>query len=252
MKECLEVMQFELRYQLRSPFFLGALLIFALIHFFTITGTGIHLDISALAAINSPHAILLTELILAIFGMLPVVAFVTTAVTRDFEHGTAALVYVTPIRPQSFLLGRFAGVLLLTWMIGLAGLLGTLIGTFMPWLDQERVASFALAPYAYAFGVIILPNMLIIAALFFAVAALTRSVALTFALAIVLFVADVLLRLYARLDADSWLLLADPFGGLAVAAETRYWSVVELNSKLPVGLLPANVAGLTSVMVPVS
>lgn len=240
MKEFIEVMQFELRYQLRSPFFLGALLIFALIHFFTITGTGIHLDISALAAINSPHAILLTELILAIFGMLPVVAFVTTAVTRDFEHGTAALVYVTPIRPQRFLLGRFAGVLLLTWMIGLAGLLGTMIGTFMPWLDQERVASFALAPYAYVLGVIILPNMLIIAALFFAVAALTRSVALTFALAVVLFVADVLLRLYARLDADNWLLLADPFGGLAVAAETRYWSVVELNSMLPVGRLPAN------------
>ncbi|MDO9316680.1 MAG: M1 family aminopeptidase [Gammaproteobacteria bacterium] len=240
MKEFLEVMQFELRYQLRSPFFLGALLIFALIHFFTITGTGIHLDISALAAINSPHAILQTELILAIFGLLPVVAFVTTAVTRDFEHGTAALVYVTPIRPQGFLLGRFAGVLLLTWMIGLAGLLGTMIGTFMPWLDQERVASFALTPYAYALGVIILPNMLIVAALFFAVAALTRSVALTFALALVLFVADVLLRLYARLDADSWLLLADPFGGLAVAAETRYWSVVELNSNFPVGQLPAN------------
>jgi hypothetical protein len=33
MRQLREVMQFEVRYQLRSPFFLGALLMFALIHF---------------------------------------------------------------------------------------------------------------------------------------------------------------------------------------------------------------------------
>jgi hypothetical protein len=33
MRALLEVIQFEIRYQLRSPFFLGALLMFALIHF---------------------------------------------------------------------------------------------------------------------------------------------------------------------------------------------------------------------------
>ena len=44
MRALLEVMQFEIRYQLRSPFFLGALLMFALIHFLAITGTVIHID----------------------------------------------------------------------------------------------------------------------------------------------------------------------------------------------------------------
>ena len=46
MRAVLEVMQFEIRYQLRSPFFLGALLMYALVHFLAITGTGIHIDIS--------------------------------------------------------------------------------------------------------------------------------------------------------------------------------------------------------------
>ncbi|MGH9428876.1 MAG: hypothetical protein ACRD2L_21535 [Terriglobia bacterium] len=99
-------MRFEIRYQLRSPFFLGALLLFALIHFLTITGTVIHLDISNQVAINSAYAILQIEQVLFVFGMLPILAFVTTAMTRDFEYATASLVFVTPITPKNFVLGK--------------------------------------------------------------------------------------------------------------------------------------------------
>ena len=151
MRALLEVMQFEIRYQLRSPFFLGALLMFALIHFMSITGAVIHIDISNQVAINSAYAILQIELALFIFGMLPIVAFVTTAITRDFEHATASLLFVTPISPKTFVLGRFLGALSLALLIGLAGLLGAMIGTFMPWLDQERIAPFSLLPWAYIF-----------------------------------------------------------------------------------------------------
>ena len=107
MRALLEVIKFELRYQLRSPFFLGALLLFALIHFMAFTGV-INLDVGALVAINSTYAVLQNELVFFILGILPVVAFVTTAITRDLEHTTAPLVYVTPISPKTFVLGRFA------------------------------------------------------------------------------------------------------------------------------------------------
>ena len=56
MRAILEVMQFELRYQLRSPFFLGALLMYMLIHFLAITGSGINIDLSNQVAINSTLA----------------------------------------------------------------------------------------------------------------------------------------------------------------------------------------------------
>ncbi|MEK6325648.1 MAG: M1 family aminopeptidase [Acidobacteriota bacterium] len=240
MRALLEVMHFEIRYQLRSPFFLGALLMFALIHFLTITGTGIHLDISNQVPINSAYAILQTELVLFIFGMLPIVAFVTTAITRDFEHATASLVFVTPISPKNFVLGRFLGALSLALLIGLAGLLGTMIGTFMPWLDQAHIAAFSLLPWAYIFLVVILPSTLVLCAIFFSVAALTRSVALTYAAAMAFFVADVLLNLYAKLETGTWAALADPSARLTVAADTRYWTVAELNTNIPLGLLPQN------------
>jgi len=239
MRALLEVLQFEIRYQLRSPFFLGALLIFALIHFLAFTGV-INIDVGHLVAINSAYALLQNELVLFNLGMLPIVAFGATAMTRDFECATAPLVYVTPISPKTFVLGRFLGALCFASLIGLAGLLGAMIGTFMPWLDQARIAPFSLLPYAYIFFVIILPGTLVMCAIFFSVAALTRSFALTFAAAIAFFIGEVLLNLYAKLGNGAWAALADPSARLTVAAETQYWTAAELNARLPLGLLTQN------------
>ena len=241
MRALLAVMQFETRYQLRSPFFLGALLMFALIHFMSITGTAIHIDnFSNQVALNSAYAILQIELALFIFGMLPIVAFVTTAMTRDFELATASLVFVTPISPKEFVLGRFLGALSLALLIGLAGLLGAMIGAFMPWLDQARIAPFSLLPWAYIFFFVILPSTFVLCAIFFSVAALTRSFALTFAAAMAFFVAEGLLNHYANLETGTWAALADPSARLTVAAETRYWTAAELNTNIPLGLLLQN------------
>jgi ABC-type transport system involved in multi-copper enzyme maturation permease subunit len=241
MRAILEVIQFEIRYQLRSPFFIGALLMFAVIHFMSITGTVVHIDnFSNQVAINSAYAILQVEVALFIFGMLPILAFVTTAMTRDFEYAAAPLIYVTPISPGTFVLGRFLGALSLALLIGLAGLLVAMIGTFMPWLDQSRIAPFTLAPWVYIFLVFILPNTFVISAIFFSVAALTRSFALTYAAAIAFFVAEAFLNIYAKPDYGAWPALADPSGRLAVADETRYWTIAELNTKLPLGLLTQN------------
>jgi ABC-2 type transport system permease protein len=241
MHSLLEVMRFEIRFQLRSPFFIGALLMFAVIHFMSITQIFIHIDnFSNQVAINSPYAILQIEQALFILGMLPIVAFVTTAVTRDFELATASLLYVTPISPMTFALGRFLGALSLALLIELAGLTGALIGTFMPWLDQERIAPFSLLPVAYVFFVVILPSTLVLCAIFFSVAALTRSFAMTFASAMAFFVGEALLNLYAMPENGVWGALADPSARLTVAVETRYWTVAELKTNIPLGLLVQN------------
>src|SRR6185503_4556601 len=87
---------------------------------------------------------------------------------------------------------------------------------------------------------VILPGTTVLCAIFFSVAALTRSFALTFAAAMAFFVAEVLLNLYANLENSTWSALADPSARLTVAAETRYWTVAELNTNIPLGLLPQN------------
>jgi ABC-2 type transport system permease protein len=110
----------------------------------------------------------------------------------------------------------------------------------MPWLDQERIAPFSLLPWAYIFFVIILPGTLVLCAIFFSVAALTRSFAMTFASAMAFFVGEALLNLYAKPENGAWGALADPSARLTVAVETRYWTVTELNTNIPLGLLLQN------------
>ncbi|MCI0351846.1 MAG: hypothetical protein L0Z53_20695, partial [Acidobacteriales bacterium] len=54
------------------------------------------------------------------------------------------------------------------------------------------------------------------------------------------FVADLLLNVYAKFENGAWAALADPLARLTVAAETHYWTIAELNTNLPLGLLLQN------------
>jgi len=238
-----EICQFELRQQLKSPFVFATLIVFFIIHLLTITSTGINLWTHPLADINSAYAISVTETTLAIFGMLPVMVFVAKAILRDHETTTAALFFVKPIHKLEYLGGRFVAACLLAVLTGLVGLLGTLVGTLMPWLDQEQVASFSFVPFVFCFFSIVLPTMLIQCALFFSAASLTRSLSATVATALVILVTNITVASYALGGASnpsSVLVLADHTATVLIAAATRNWTVTEFNTVLPTVLLLEN------------
>lgn len=239
MRSFLEILKFELRYQLKSPFFWGVALLFFLIHLFTITSLGVHLGQNQRIDINGAGKILQVVTAYIYLAMLPAVAFVIKAFITDFDRSTASFFFVTPVRKLHFLLGRFTSALLAALAVECAGLLAVLIGPFAPWADQEPVGQFTWVPYGFSLLVIILPNLFIMCALFFSVAALTRSAAMTVAVASLL-AGDAVLALYTQLDDVAWTAIAEPFGGLAILAETRYWIVPELNTRLPGGLLLQN------------
>src|SRR5262245_21786986 len=146
MRTFLDVLRFELRVQCAAPLFLGVLLLFFAIHLLTMSQAGIHLGTNELININSAYQIFRTELVLGVFGMLPATFFVVNASIRDHERRTVELFYVTPVGKLSFLLGRLSGATVCALLCGLAGLLGTVVGTLMPWLDHARVAPFAWVP----------------------------------------------------------------------------------------------------------
>ena len=156
----------------------------SLIHLLTISQTGINLTDNELIAYNSVYLIFRTELVLGVFGMLPAIIFVVNAATRDHALATAELIYTTPVDRLAFLLGRFSGGTLCALLVGLAGMLGTLTGTFMPWLEADRVAAFSWQPYAVCFAALVVPNLLVFCTFSFCVAALTRTAALSFATAL--------------------------------------------------------------------
>jgi ABC-2 type transport system permease protein len=240
MRAFLDVLRFDLRLHLTSPLFAGIGLLFFALHLLALTRTGINLGTNELIAINSAWLIFQTELVLGLFGMVPAIAFAVTAITRDSERHTTELFFTTPIPRAAFLLGRFSAGTLAAIALGCLGVLGALAGSFMPWLDPARVAPFDWRPWVASLTLLVLPNLLVFCALFFSVAALTRSAALTFGAALGALVLDLIVSLAVTPPVPRWLLLADPFGSLPVAEAARYWTVSELNTLLPIALLLPN------------
>jgi len=240
MRAFVDVLRFELRLHLRSPLFWGVALLFFGLHLLTLTRTGINLGDNEQIAINSAWLIFQTDLVLGVFGMLPAMIFIVTAMTRDTEHRTAEIFFTTPVPRVAFLLGRFSAGTLAAFAIGCVGVLGAIAGSFMPWLDPARVAPFDWRPWIASLTLLVLPNLLVFCALFFCIAALTRSTALTFGAALATLVLVLVVNLNAVAPVPQWLLLADPFGALPVKEVARYWTVNELNSELPTALLAPN------------
>ena len=240
MRAFIAVLRFELRLHFASPLFWSVALLFFALHCLTLTRTGINLGENELIALNSAWLIFQTHLVLGLFGMLPAIVFAVTAITRDPERRTAELFFTTPVPRAAFLLGRFSAGTLAAIAIGCVGVLGALAGSFIPWLDPTRVVPFDWRPWAATLALIVLPNLLVFCSLFFSIAALTRSAALTFSAALGVLVLDLIINVAAAPPLPGWLLLADPIGALPIAEVARYWTVDQLNTQLPTALLWPN------------
>ncbi|MEQ1907627.1 MAG: M1 family aminopeptidase [Vicinamibacterales bacterium] len=236
MRAFLDVLRFELRMQCGSRLFQGVLLLFFAIHVLTLTQTGIHLTDNELIHIDSPYLLFQTQLVLSLFGLLPALIFVVQSIVRDYDRATVELFFTTPVGARSWLLGRFAGGTICALLAAFAGLLGTAAGRFMPWVEQSRIGPFDIVPYAASFVAIDLPNLLVFCAIAFAVAASTRSQAWTFAVAFFVVLVEAALFNATQNGGASWLQFIDPLGGLPIREASRYWTVVELNTRMPVSI----------------
>jgi ABC-2 type transport system permease protein len=226
--------RFELRYRLRQPAVYVFSVIFALLTFGAMTSDAVVIGGgTGQTAINAPFVITQMLGIMSVVSVILVTAFVSTAVTRDFEMATAALFFTKPIRKLDFLVGRFLGAVVVAFMVMLAAAVGLMVGTAMPWLDAERLVPFSLAPYVYALLVFVLPNLLVMGAFFFAIATLTRRVLPAYVGVVAFFVVySISDSFVSDIDNDTLAALADPFGIASLQISTRYWTVAERNTAL--------------------
>jgi ABC-type transport system involved in multi-copper enzyme maturation permease subunit len=234
MSRFFEVFRFECAVQWRSPLFLLVAAAFFLLAFAAMASENVQVGGgTGSLQLNAAFIILQTTYVFAILGMFAGVAFVAMPITRDHELRTAELFMATGVPRLGFLLGRFAGGFLFAYLAAAASVLGTLVGTWMPWLDPERLRAFELLPYAYALGAVLLPCMLVTGAIFFAVAAVGRSLVGAYLAAVALLIAWVVMQINTDAETLATTALWDPFGILAFAEQTRYWTVFERNAEVP-------------------
>lgn len=228
------IASFELRYHLKAALFYILLLVFFLITFGAVTTDAVQLG-GAVGNVhrNAPFVIMQFMLVMSIFGILTTTAFVANSVHRDFELGTDALFFSAPLKKWHYLAGRFTGSFIVAVMVFLGVSLAILIGSLMPWIEKERLGAFELWPYVYSLLVMTVPNLLLAGAIFFAVAALTRSLMATYSSVVAFFVAyGVAGTMLGDIENEQLAGLLDPFGFGAFALATRYWTVFQKNTQL--------------------
>jgi ABC-type transport system involved in multi-copper enzyme maturation permease subunit len=230
-----EILRFEWRQQLRAPLFWIVLAAFAGVAFaFTSTDIVTLGGASGNVLRNAPLVIARLLNALAVFSILLVVAFVANAAIRDFEQRTADLLFATPMSRGAYLGGRFAAGYLVLLAILAACALALALGGSMPWLDASRLGPSDWRGYAWGFGVLVLPNLLFIAALLFLLATVTRSLLASYVGVIAYFVLQGVTGYLSR-DVDNHVVAAmlDPFGSRTLAIVTRYWTSDQVNRLLP-------------------
>jgi ABC-type transport system involved in multi-copper enzyme maturation permease subunit len=228
------IARFELSYQLRSPLFFVAFALFFLFAFGSVTSENIQIGAGGNVHVNAPYAILQTVGVLNIFALFVVTAFVANVVIRDDETGFAPLVRSTRVTKFDYLVGRFAGAMLVAFGVMLSVPLAMLVGSFMPWIDPEKLGPTAIGHYLFAYGVFGLPTLLTLGAGFFALATATRSMMWTFIGVVVFLILFVVSRVTLRDPAwDAVSAWTDPFGMSALNLATKYWTAAERNTQLP-------------------
>lgn len=225
---------FELRYQLKSPVFWVVATIFFLLTFGAATIDQIRIGGGGNIHKNAPFAIAQTHLILSIFYMFVTTAFVANVVVRDDETGFGPILRSTRVRKFDYLYGRFTGAFLAAAISFLAVPLAIFIGSFMPWVDPERLGPNDLHAYLFAYFALALPSILLTSSLFFALATITRSMMWTYVGVVAFMVLWIIANI--ALDKPEFEKIAaywEPMGTAAYGLATKYWTASERNGVVP-------------------
>ena len=230
----IEFFRLEVRNHLRQPMiYVFFLLIVLLVFGATATNSvSIGEDMTNVNK-NSPYVVAQYTVILGIFGILMITAFMDFASLRDYKYNFHHILFSTPIRKGDYLLGRFLGAYVVSLLPFLGVSMGVLLGILSPGVDPEKVGPFVPEAYLYSFLIFVVPNSLFMGALIYFLAVTFKKTTVTFIGAVVVLVAYVTgITLAEDMNNRLFSALLDPSGIVAYDTLTEYWTVAEKNQEV--------------------
>jgi hypothetical protein len=226
-----EIFRYEFSYRLRSvPTWLYAGFLF-LIAFWVV-----HVGATGGATIkaNAPQRVAeVTAMFCGLFGVLVTAGLFSDAALRDRAVRMDALLFTTRLRPAEYLGGRFLAALAVNAIVVFVIPVGLVIGSLMPYLDRDQFGPNLPAAYLQPMFLFVLPNLILVAAVLFTIAALTRQTIPVYLGAIGIFIGYVVAANYWSGITNPMLsVFADPLGINALKGMTQYWTAAERNSRL--------------------
>src|SRR5690606_2495863 len=172
-----EFLRFEWREQMRSGLLWMFALFFGLLAFGAMSSEAVQIGGAAGGVYkNAPTVVITILAMFTLIGLLAIAGIVSHALLGDFELGTADLVFSHPIRKRDYLVGRMLAAFLACVVVFLVIAGAMLLAQHMPWIDPERLGPTPWRAYAWALGVIVLPNLVFALGLLGLLAVLTRSI----------------------------------------------------------------------------
>ena len=234
------IVRFELGQRLRRISTFVYFLVFLLLGylFVLMSGGGIpnaSVDFGAggKVLVNSPYALNVIITFVAFFGLVITAAIAGQATYQDVDSNSTAFFYTAPITKFDYLMGRFLGALAVQVVIFSSVGLGVWLGAHMPWLDATRVGPDRLVGYLQPYAILVLPNLLLTTAIFFAIGAITRKMLPVYVSSVLLLIGYFVAGQMSNSPTTRlWSALADPFGGNAIDLVTRYWTPFDRNTRL--------------------
>lgn len=185
--------------------------------------------------LNGPFANTTNDSGACLFGTIIMAAIFGTSILRDFQRDTVQLLFTKPIHKSAYLGGRWLGSMVTTLFAFSGMLLGTLLGTFAPWADHTRIGPNHAWWYLQPFLSMIAVQVFFLGSLFFVIAAITRKIFVVYLQGVAVFMAWIIgVTVYSttRSLEHFWSGILDPLGTITLDNITRYWTVIEKNTRL--------------------
>jgi ABC-type transport system involved in multi-copper enzyme maturation permease subunit len=194
--------------------------------------------------VNSPYALNSIITYICFFGIVITAAIAGQATYQDIDSNSTAFFYTAPIARLDYLGGRYLAACAVQLPIFASVGLGAWLGSLMPWIDKTRLGPQLVAAYFQPYFINVVPNLLFLTAIFFALAALSRKMLPVYVASVLMLIGYFVVSQFsgAALTASVRASLADPLGGTAIDRITRYWTPFQRNTQLiPLqGILLAN------------
>lgn len=185
------------------------------------------------ATMNSALAIaeVLNGLNTDIIGAIILISIIAPAVYKDFQYNTHPLLFTKPISKFGYMFGRFTASFLVALFVISGTIFAHLITCFLPGIDSEKLGAFSLMNYVQPFIYFVIPNTLLVGAIFFSLVTFSRNMIAGYVGCVALIlVKNLASALLGNIDNQSMAAVLEPFGEQALKQLTKYWSPDEQNN----------------------
>ncbi|WP_066506770.1 M1 family aminopeptidase [Rufibacter sp. DG15C] len=227
-----KIFQMEFTYGLRSVTTWLYFLVQLVLSLLWMIGNYIHDARDGYFLVNAPIVIGAVTVLGMVAWLLIGASVAGDAAARDVETRMFSLTYTAPASKFAYLGGRFLAALCLNSIVLLGIPLGILISLYCTGVEPEIMGPFRLATYMTTFFYLILPNTLIVTAIQFSFASLTRRSMASYLGGAILFVAAFILGQVLQ-NKGEWGNLIDPVGFTPIQSQlSNEWSPLEKNTRL--------------------